>query len=313
MIPSGLYLFNNSSKFKSDDNSNIQFNHMGVPISGIPGQFPGAYPGGYQNGVPGGYGGGYPGQGFPGRDGRPNFHDRSRGHYDPGDAIREHIERLNNRHREPPHRRRRHANPFEDRAEEMNPEHNPDYNPEHMNPHHNEDIERQFMNQMPETERKEEPKQEPKEEPIEKKDDFSKNSAETNQNLNEKPIEMNQNEAKAPEPQVNSGTIDPIMQTRNSGEMTNGKEFKTILLWTPIDESVKEGNQAFIDGKCVTNKCVFVTNKSLLDKSDAIVFSARHLPTHKPPAVRPRHQKWIFFSDDSPQFSAQEDLNSLSL
>ncbi|CAG2168935.1 unnamed protein product [Oppiella nova] len=287
MIPSAVVVFTNNNKFNNDNNSNqLQYDpRTGHPY--LPGHFPGA--GAFPNGMPGGYGGGFPGNGFPGqrfpgRDGRPNYPDWMRRPDDPGEAMREHLEQMNGRNEE-----------------------NESYDPEDKNLYNNnEEIEKHFMNQMSDTE--------PHEEPNERKDEKPVNNVENSKKLNEKQIETN---AKKEEVQhsSDSGKTAPVKESGNSDVFMkpNDKEMKTIMLWTPIDEPVMEGNQAFIDAKCVINKCIFVTNKLLVDQSDAIVFSARHLPTYKPPNFRSKQQKWIFFSSDSPQYDTQEELNSMSL
>ena len=135
----------------------------------------------------------------------------------------------------------------------------------------------------------------------------NENEGNNNKNSNESPNQST--ESKTNVPITESTTTQK--NSENSDSLKKKSEIKTILLWTPI-EGLTDGSQAFIDSKCVTNKCIFTSNKSDRSQSDAIVFEGRHVTTGDLPNMRSPHQKWIFFSRHSPQSYSIENLIPLS-
>lgn len=151
---------------------------------------------------------------------------------------------------------------------------------------------------------------------IEKKEENLNNVKEKKQKDEKSKIDTNSDSNAKSENLSNSESAKSIIIDANSGETDERIEpgYKIIVLWTPIADFAFKGNQAFIDAKCVINKCIFTTNKSFSNKSDAIVFNARHIVRHEltNTDMRSSHQKWIFFSRDSPQYTEAQGLDYMS-
>ena len=63
--------------------------------------------------------------------------------------------------------------------------------------------------------------------------------------------------------------------------------------------------------KC-TNKnatCLFTANESLVNEAHAVVFHASYLKLAELPAMRPRNQKWIFYTKETPRHHTSSRVN----
>lgn len=91
---------------------------------------------------------------------------------------------------------------------------------------------------------------------------------------------------------------------------------KIILYWTKYfewtDFGVGVGRKPFIDAGCNLTNCWTTTDRSMLNRSHAVLFHARDLDPYDLPPARWRspHQRYIFFNYESP---AHTDLARLKL
>lgn len=87
---------------------------------------------------------------------------------------------------------------------------------------------------------------------------------------------------------------------------------KIIILWTPFF-----GNSDYIESlenyKCQIRSCIFTSNRSQLELSDAIILHLRDVNIKDLPKFRNPHQRWILLHHESPPHtpSSLKDLNNL--
>ncbi|KAF8787092.1 alpha-(1,3)-fucosyltransferase C-like [Argiope bruennichi] len=100
----------------------------------------------------------------------------------------------------------------------------------------------------------------------------------------------------------------PVPETCQKFSM---KGAKLILLWTPFFggwDYFPQGNFQFCS-HC--RNCRITTDRSELRKSDGIIFHARDILLFDLPPVRYPHQRWIFYSLESPPYSDYPGLEHM--
>ncbi|GBM14217.1 Alpha-(1,3)-fucosyltransferase C [Araneus ventricosus] len=104
---------------------------------------------------------------------------------------------------------------------------------------------------------------------------------------------INGNDTKSP-------TTLPIPETCQLYTM---KSAKLVLLWTPFFGTWDYFPQANFQLCSHCRNCRIITDRSKLRESDAVIFHARDIMLFDLPPIRYPHQRWIFYSLESPSYS----------
>ena len=85
-----------------------------------------------------------------------------------------------------------------------------------------------------------------------------------------------------------------------------------ILFWTKYygsDNFIQNhGESIFHLCPEVAERCQLTNNRSLIHKSDAIIFHIRDLDINDMPKYRSPEQRWIFFLIESPRHTHKEEI-----
>ncbi|KAK6175143.1 hypothetical protein SNE40_013665 [Patella caerulea] len=103
--------------------------------------------------------------------------------------------------------------------------------------------------------------------------------------------------------QINSSTLAVV-----SKNVTSDKISKRVILWYNAPSYVKRARNFKPTQLCPQLNCEYTTDRKRSTLSQVVIFDAHTLPKH-PPNKLP-HQKWVFFSQESPIAIKSENLNS---
>jgi hypothetical protein len=94
-------------------------------------------------------------------------------------------------------------------------------------------------------------------------------------------------------------------KTRNIQIQHYNNSTPIILLWTPFfgsiywdDHSSTPGNQL---SKCPVNNCIITSNRSLFEKSSAVLFHWGDINLNDLPTIHPTNQRWVLYNKESPR------------
>ncbi|CAL1281225.1 unnamed protein product [Larinioides sclopetarius] len=86
-------------------------------------------------------------------------------------------------------------------------------------------------------------------------------------------------------------------------QFSNMKEAKLVLLWTPFFGTWDYFPQSNFQLCPHCRNCRIITDRSKLRESDAVIFHVRDIALFDLPPIRYPHQRWIFYSLESPSYS----------